>query len=153
MVDAISPDARGDISLKDDAQSNESIKWSLPRNGPYLPTPVVYRGFLYTLDNSGVVTCYQAISGKQVYRERIKGFGALSFVASPVAADGHIFATAEDGQVIVIKAGPKFESLHSNPTGESVLATPAMSKGMFLIRSQSHLIAVGTKEADNSTQH
>jgi outer membrane protein assembly factor BamB len=150
---AISPDARGDISLKDDALTSESIKWSLRRNGPYLPTPIVYRGFLYTLDNSGVVTCYEALSGKQVYRERIKGFGSLSFVASPVAADGNIFLTAEGGQVIVIKGGPKFETLHSNPTGESVLATPAMSQGMFLIRSQSHLISVGRKEVDNEIQH
>jgi outer membrane protein assembly factor BamB len=84
-------------------------------------------------------------TGRQLYRERIKGFGSISFVASLVAADGHIFATSEDGQVIVLKAGPTFEALHANPAGESVLSTPAIAANTFVIRGQEHLIAIRQK--------
>lgn len=139
---AISPDSRGDISLTEESTSSSAVKWALRRHGPYLPTPLVYRGFLYTLDNSGLLSCYEATTGRRVYRERIKGFGSISFVASPIAANGHIFAPAEDGQVIVIKAGPKFEVLHANPTGEPLLASPAIAQNMFFIRSKAHVIAI-----------
>lgn len=143
---AISMDARGDITLAENENASAGIRWSLPRHGPYLPTPLVYRGYLYTLQNSGIFSCYQASTGKQVYRERIKGFGSVSFVASPVAADGNIFVTSEDGQTIVIKAGPQFETLRANPLGESVLATPAIARDTFLIRGHDHLFAIRNKE-------
>ncbi len=142
---AVSMDARGDVTLGKDVLSSEGVRWAVPRYGPYLPTPLVYGGYLYTLQNSGIFSCFDAATGKQLYRERLKGFGSISFVASLVAADGHIFATSEDGQVIVLKAGPTFEALHANPTGESVLSTPAIAANTFVIRGQEHLIAIRQK--------
>lgn len=139
---AVSTAARGDVTLAKDATSSDAVRWAALRYGPYLPSPLVYGGYLYTLQNHGVLACYDAATGREMYRERIKGFGSISFVASLLAADGFLFATSEDGQVIVIKAGPKYEALHSNPTGESILSTPALAPGAFLIRGHSHLICI-----------
>lgn len=141
---AIKPSAHGDVSLKSGATKNESIEWSVKRGGPYMPTPIVYGDYLYCCANSGILSCYEAKTGKQVYRKRMKApGGALSFTASPIAADGNLFCTAEDGRVLVVEAGPKFKLVRTNTLGESVLATPAVSEGMMIFRGQNHVIAVG----------
>jgi hypothetical protein len=60
-----------------------------------------------------------------------------------VAADGRIYLASEDGEVQVVKAGPKYEMLASNPVGEVMMGTPAISKGVLLVRTMKHLVAVG----------
>ncbi|MEL7496940.1 MAG: PQQ-binding-like beta-propeller repeat protein [Planctomycetota bacterium] len=141
---AIRPTAQGDISLSDGDSTNDSIPWSVKRGGPYMPTPIVYGDYLYCCANNGIFSCYEAKTGKQMYRKRMKAKGGtLSFTASPIAADGHIYCTAEDGRVLVVKAGPKFSLVETNVLGESVLATPAVSEGLMIFRGQNHVIAVG----------
>src|SRR5688572_9853404 len=103
---AIKPGASGDISLKEGKDSNEFIAWSKQRGGPYMPTPVVYGDLLYTCSNQGVLTAYNAKTGERVYQERLGGTGG-AFTASPVASDGKIYLSSEDGDVFVVKAGPK----------------------------------------------
>src|SRR5262249_48206529 len=125
---AIRPGASGDISLKDGKTASDQIAWSTKRDGPYMPTPILYGEHLYTCSNNGVVTCYEAKTGKQVYRERLGG--SATYTASPVAADGRLYFTSEENGVAVIKAGPKFEKLSLNPVGEVCMATPAISDGM-----------------------
>jgi outer membrane protein assembly factor BamB len=140
---AVDVAARGDLTFAADAEAPAGLRWNILRHGPYLPTPIVYGGYLYTLQNSGILSCYEALNGRQVYRERLKGARSLSFVASLVAADGYLYAAAENGDVIVIKAGPQFEQVGVNPVGESVLATPAITTGLFIVRGQDHLFAFG----------
>ncbi len=143
---AIRPDARGDISLDDDTLTNASIPWSVKRGGPYMPSPVVYGDYLYCCGNNGILTCYVAETGELAYKERIKvSGGSLSFTASPVAADGHLYLTAEDGRVVVVKAGSEFEVVTVNQCGDSILATPAISEGVIYFRTQDSLIAIGEK--------
>ncbi len=141
---AIRPEARGDITLADNTTTNEFIPWSTKRGGPYMPSPIVYGDYLYCCSNSGILSCHDAKSGKQVYKKRMsaKG-GTLSFTGSPIAADGHLYCTSEDGRVLVVKAGPKYELVSTNSCGESVLTTPAISDGVIYLRTQSSLIAVG----------
>ncbi len=140
---AVRPSARGDITLAEGEESSEHIAWMKPRGGPYLPTPVVYGDYLYTCDNSGILTCYQATSGKQVYRKRMTAPGGrLSFSASVLAADGHLYFSSEDGRVLVVKAGPQYELVSVNQAGENVLATPAISEGVFYLRTQNRLVAL-----------
>jgi outer membrane protein assembly factor BamB len=139
---AVRPGARGDISLPEGKDQNDYIAWSKLRGGPYMPTPIVYDGRLYTCGNSGVIACYEAATGKEVYRERL---GGGSYTASPVAADGRIYFASEQGEVRVIKAGPKFELLAVNELGEYIMATPAISNGMLFVRSHHHLYALGNK--------
>jgi outer membrane protein assembly factor BamB/lysophospholipase L1-like esterase len=141
---AIFPGATGDISLKEDNAANDSIAWSTTRGGPYMPTPILNGDYLYTCANAGIVTCLEARTGKQVYRERLGGTGGYS--ASPVAADGRIYFTSEESGVRVVKAGPKFEMLAVNPMGDPCMATPAISDGMIFVRSQHYLFGIARKE-------
>ncbi len=141
---AIKPNANGDISLPSDGTNSEMIQWSVSRGGPYLPTPVIYGDYLYCCSNNGILTCYFATTGDVVYKQRLRAKGGtLSFTASPIAGDGHLFLTAEDGRVLVIKAGPEFQLEEVNQLGESILATPAVSRGAMFFRTQNSLIAVG----------
>jgi outer membrane protein assembly factor BamB len=64
--------------------------------------------------------------------------------ASPVAADGKIYLTSEDGDIIIIAAGREFRKLGSNSMGELVMATPALSDGVMFVRGQSTLFAIGS---------
>ncbi len=138
---AIKPGASGDLTLHDGNTSSDAVAWSIKRNGPYMPTPVLYGEHLYTCANNGLVTCYEAKTGKQVYRERLGG--SATYTASPVAADGRLYFSSEEHGVAVVKAGPKFEKLAVNPVGEVCMATPAISDGMIFVRGQHHLFAFG----------
>jgi len=108
-----------------------------------MPTPILYGDYFYTCSNSGVIGCYEAATGKEVYKERIGGAG--SYTASPVAADGRIYCTSEQGEVRVFKAGPKLEVLSVNKLDDYCMATPAISNGAVFFRTQHFLIAAGKK--------
>jgi outer membrane protein assembly factor BamB len=137
---ALRPGARGDISLPEGKSQSDYVAWSKLRGGPYMPTPILYGEHLYLCGNGGIVACYEAATGKEVYRERL---GGTSYTASPVAADGRLYFTAEQGDVRVVKAGPKFELLAVNEMGENCMATPAISAGLLFVRGQHHLFALG----------
>ena len=147
---SIDPNAEGDITLKDGELKNKFIDWSKKRGGPYMPCPIIYGDYLYTCQNSGVLACIDAKTGEQVYRRRMRApGGALSFVGSPVASDGHLYFPAEDGRVLVVKAGPEFELVSVNRVAEYILSTPAISDGMMFIRGQNHVFAFGTADKQN----
>ena len=79
-------------------------------------------------------------------QERLGGTGG-AFTASPVASDGKIYLSSEDGDVFVVKAGPKHELLAKNPVGEVLMATPAISDGLLIVRGINHVFAFGTASA------
>jgi outer membrane protein assembly factor BamB len=138
---AIKPGATGDITLKGDATTNEFIAWSTNRGGPYIPTPVIYGDLLYVLAINGVLAAYDVKTGQRVYQERVAGGG--SFSASPVAADGKLYLTSEDGDVFVVRAGPKYELLATNPMSQVIMATPAIANGVIFIRGLKDVFAIG----------
>jgi len=146
---AIKPDASGDMTPSKDKEKREeknaSIAWSKSSGGPYMPTPICYGDCLYTCSNQGVLTCYQATTGKRVYKTRIATGRSASFVGSPVAADGHLYFPAENGTIIVVKAGPVYEKIGENPVGEAVLSSPAISEGVFYVRGQENVFAFGKR--------
>ena len=139
---AIVPGSRGDLSLAEGQTSSPAIAWSKTGVGPYMPTPLIYGDYLYILANQGIFDCFELRTGKEIYRRRID-HGGGGFTASPVAADGKIYLTGEDGQIFVIKAGPTFETISVNDMGETLMATPAISQGLLYIRGRRHLVAVG----------
>ena len=140
---AIKLNATGDITLKDDAESNEFIAWSKKRGGPYMPTPIVYGDYLYTCANNGVVTAYNAKTGERIYQKRLGGEGSgYAFTASPIAADGKLYFTSEDGEIYVVKAGPEYEVLSVNKMNEVSMATPAISDKMIIIRTLGHVYGI-----------
>jgi outer membrane protein assembly factor BamB len=109
-----------------------------------MPTPLVYRGVLYVLANNGVFDAYDLQSGKELYRQRLPQVGT-GFSASPVAADGKIYLSNEDGEMLVIAAGPAFAHVATNPMGELLMATPALSEGVMIVRSSTAVSAIGTR--------
>jgi outer membrane protein assembly factor BamB len=140
---AIKPGASGDITLKKDQTSSESVAWSTPRGGPYIPTPVIYGDHLYVLAITGVLTSYDVRTGQRIYQQRV-GMGG-SFSASPVAADGKLYISSEDGDVYVVKAGPQYELLASNSIGEVLMASPAISDGTLFFRGLRNVFAIKQK--------
>jgi outer membrane protein assembly factor BamB len=143
---AIRPGAVGDISLKEGKTSNDFVAWSYQRGGTYMPTPLIYGDYFYTCANQGVLSCYNARTGERLYQQRIGDKGG-AYSASPVAADGKIYLSSEDGEVFVVKAGPKYELLATNPIGEVLMATPAISDGMIFVRGQHTLFAIADASA------
>jgi outer membrane protein assembly factor BamB len=134
--------ALGDITLPEGKTSSTFVAWNKNQRGSYMPTPLIYQGYLYVLGNAGVFDCYELATGKEVYRQRIPHQGS-GFSGSPVAADGKIYLPSEDGDIFIVKAGPEFAVLGTARMGEPLMATPALSEGLMFIRAQDHLFAVG----------
>jgi outer membrane protein assembly factor BamB len=138
---AVRLSARGDVSLKENQTGNEYIAWSYPKGGNYIPTPIVYAGYLYCGSDRGTLSCFESETGKLLYRERLSSTGA-ALSASPVATDGKLYFTAEKGDVYVVQAGPPFKLLAVNQMDETCMATPAISQGILYFRTRHHLVAV-----------
>jgi outer membrane protein assembly factor BamB len=138
---AIREGANGDISLRSNESSNAHVAWRLRRDGPFLSTPLAYRGLLYIVSPTGILNVFDVDSGERVYRRRIGDRGG-AYSSSPVAADGRIYVAGEDGDVFVLAAGPEYELLATNSMNEVCLATPAISEGQIFIRTRRHLFAL-----------
>lgn len=111
------------------------LVWKFLRSIPQLPSPLVYRGVLYMINEGGVLTTLDPATGKLHKQARLRG-EADKYYASPVAADGKIYITSHTGKVSVLKAGPGQELLAVNDVEEEVLATPALVDGRVLIRTK-----------------
>ncbi|HEX8149497.1 MAG TPA: PQQ-binding-like beta-propeller repeat protein [Pyrinomonadaceae bacterium] len=138
---AFRPGADGDISLKPGQQASAHLAWKSDKGSPYTTTPIVYGDLLYAVSDGGVLSAFEARTGRLVYQERLPS----SFSASPVAADGKLYFSSEDGDVYVVRAGPKFELLATNPVGEPLMATPAVTDGMLILRAHRHVYAVADR--------
>jgi outer membrane protein assembly factor BamB len=145
---AVRQGAKGTIAPGEDGTS-EWIAWSIPQGGAYMQTPLIDGEYLYSSRDNGVLSCFRAKTGELLYRERL-GSGSSGFSASPVAADGKVYFTSEDGQVHVVKAGPAFEVLAVNDLGEVTMATPAISDGVLYFRTRSSLVAIGASRRSGS---
>jgi outer membrane protein assembly factor BamB len=143
-VFAVKAGARGDLTLAKDATSNAQVAWSKTGRGSYMPTPLVYQGTVYVLGNNGVFDAYELETGKDIYRQRLPLVGS-GYSASPVAADGKIYLTNEDGEMLVIAAGPEFKHIATNSIGETAMATPALSDGVMYVRGASTLFAIARR--------
>jgi outer membrane protein assembly factor BamB len=121
-----------------------SIAWRHERGSPYTSTPLVHDGLLYVLTDNGILSAYQVSDGVRVYQQRVTREGA-SFSASPVAAGGRLYFASEDGKVYVVRAGRTFELLATNEMDEACMATPAPSGNLLLVRTRTHLYALGAR--------
>ena len=121
-----------------------AIAWRHENGSPYTPTPIVYEGLLYVLRDNGVVTAYDVKDGARVYQQRIAN-GTGGFSASPVAADGKLYFTSEDGDIFVVRAGRTFELIGRNSMKQVCMATPAISGDMLLVRTRSMLYGIGSQ--------
>ncbi len=142
---AVRPGGRGDISLAAGEASNESVVWSKKRGGVYIPTPLVYRGIYYAMQMNGRLSAYDAVTGEEIYRQRVGRGG--SFSGSGIAADGRLYFTTETGTTYVVRAGRTYELLAENELDEVVMTSAAVSDGLLLIRGLQHLYALGDPSA------
>ena len=136
--------ARGDLTLPEGQSQSASVVWSRTGRGSYMPTPLVYQGLLYVLANNGLLDAYDLRTGEEVYRQRLPLVGS-GFSASPVASDGKLYLSNEDGEMLVVAAGKSFSHVATNSMGELLMATPALSDGVMYVRSAQSLFAVGRK--------
>ncbi len=143
-VYAIQPNATGDLTPSDDEPQNTGLAWWQPRDGSYMPTPLVKGKRLYTCNDNGRLTVQDAMTGELIYRQRI-GTASHTYSASAVAAGGHIYFVSEQGEVTVIEEGDVFKKLASNELGAVVMATPAISGDRLLIRTVRNLYCLARK--------
>lgn len=120
------------------------LAWKFQRSIPQLPSPLVYRGVLYMINEGGVLTTLDAATGKLHKQARLRG-EADRYYASPVAADGKVYIASHTGTVSVLRAGPEQELLAVNQVEEEILATPALVDGRVLIRTKEAVYCYGGK--------
>ncbi|MFO0924160.1 MAG: PQQ-binding-like beta-propeller repeat protein [Pirellulales bacterium] len=141
---SLSHAARGNLKMPEDRKATAPFHWAIMRGGPYMPTPIIYKGKLYICDDGGILSVHSVDDGKRILRKRVRNAEATSFTASPVAGDGHLFVTAENGTTFVVPLEGECNIVAENSLGESVLATPAIAGGKIIIRGEHHLYAIGT---------
>lgn len=129
-------EAAGDIT------GSGAVAWSLDRDTPYVPSPLLHGGVLYfTKGNNGILSAYDALSGRQHYGpERLPGI--RSVYASPVAAGGRVYLPSRDGTTVVIAAGPAFEVLAVNLLDDGFDASPAAVDGELYLRGRQYLYCI-----------
>jgi outer membrane protein assembly factor BamB len=123
-----------------DITDTAAIMWKYDKGTAYVPSPILYGNYVYLMTDAGVLTCLEVQTGKVLYESRVPV--PASFKASPVAFEGKILLTSEDGDTFVITAGPKFEVVGTNSLGEPVFASPAISRGRIFIRGEKNLYCI-----------
>ncbi|HZK82832.1 MAG TPA: PQQ-binding-like beta-propeller repeat protein [Humisphaera sp.] len=115
--------------------------WVSKKPGPVEPSLLYYRGLLYVWMDNGILTCMDGKTGAEQYRQRLGG----TCNASPIASDGHIYVSDNDGKTFVVRAGTKFDLAETNDLGERITASPAISQNWLIYRTDSHLYCIGTR--------
>ena len=144
---AIRPGGSGDVTLGEGETANKTITWSRPDIAPYNPSTLVHEGLLYVLTDRGIMSCFDAKTGDEVYvRERLPEGRAFS--ASPWAINDRIFCASEYGDTFVVKAGREFEILHVNRLTENdmIMASPAIAGGRLILRSSRGVFCITKPE-------
>ncbi|MBI3838862.1 MAG: PQQ-binding-like beta-propeller repeat protein [Planctomycetia bacterium] len=108
---------------------------------PYVPS-LVAKGFLVFLwGDRGVVACIDGRSGQILWRERVGG----NYSSSPVQVAGRVYCVSTEGEVVAVAAADQYKLLGRSSLGEPSRATPAIAAGRMILRTESHLFAVGQK--------
>jgi outer membrane protein assembly factor BamB/mono/diheme cytochrome c family protein len=139
-------DARGNID------GTPAVAWSMARDTPYVPSPVVYDNVLYFLKtNSGILSAFDARTGMPHYQvQRVDGLGEV--FASPVAAAGRVYLTGRDGTTIVVRHGTTYEALARNSLDDGFDASPALVDGEILMRGYRYLYSIAEGAAPKAAQ-
>lgn len=133
---AIRPGGSGDVT-------ETHVAWTSPKGSPFIPSGVVVDGVLYLVnDIQSIMTAHDVKTGEVLYQGRLGEAKKEGFSASPIANDGKVFFTNDDGETFVLRAGREFNLLHVNSLGEQTLASPALVDGTWYFRTASSLIAI-----------
>ena len=125
-----------------DVADGERIAWEYAKGTGYVLSNILYGDYLYLLTDNGIVTCLDPKTGEVNYEGGRVPVPAR-FMGSPVAFDGFVALTSEDGDTYMLKAGPKHEIVATNTVDEPVYSSPAIANGRIYIRGETHLFAIG----------
>lgn len=124
----------------------QAVEFEIPKGLPYVPSPLVIGDHMYLLGDGGILRCVEFKTGKVLYEERVEGVkGSAKFFSSPVAGDGKIFCASQQGDLIVIKAGPKFEKLGASTLDGPINSVPAIGDKRLYVRTANSLYCIGAK--------
>ena len=118
---AIRPGGRGEVT-------ESHTLWRTPTGASYVPSILYYDGLLYMTSDAGILTCADASTGEQVWRQRLRGV----FFASPAGADGKVYFVSETGETIVVRAGREPHILARNNLRERLDRIPCNIKRTHL---------------------
>lgn len=136
---AVRPGGTGEVTAS-------HVAWTQTRGLPYVPSPLCYDGRVYVVKNGGMLSCFEARTGRTLFlEERIGAMG--DYYASPVAAGGQVCVISQQGVAVVLRAGDTLDVVAKNPLGEQVLATPAIVGGRLYVRTVKNLCAFGMPES------
>lgn len=130
---------------KGDLTGSESIRWTLDRDTPYVPSPLLYDNVLYILKtNNGLLSAFDAPTGKPFYQvQRLEK--APNVFSSPVGATGRVYIAGRDGTTVVLKHGPQFEILAENALDDGFDASPALVDDTIYLRGTRYLYAIAER--------
>jgi outer membrane protein assembly factor BamB len=128
---AVRTDGTGDVT-------DTHVAWKTSKQVPRMPSPLLVEGLLYMPNEGGNLTCLEAMTGKEVWKQKLEGH----FSASPIFAGGRIYNCNEEGKTIVVKAGRDFEILAENTLDSGLMASPAASDKALYLRTKTHLYRV-----------
>jgi outer membrane protein assembly factor BamB len=138
---AIRPGKAGevfDVRAAEPASTQLQVAWKTKLNVPKKPSPLLLGDLLCAIDDNGVATCWETVTGKVVWSERIGGH----YSASPLAAAGRIYLLSEEGKTTVLATGREFKKLAENQLGDGFMASPAVSGNVLFLRSRTLLYRV-----------
>jgi outer membrane protein assembly factor BamB len=118
------------------------VAWEYARGTGYVISNIMYGDYLYLFTDNGVVTCLDPKTGEVKY-EGGRVPKPARFMGSPIAFNGYIAMTSEDGDTYMLKAGPRHEIARTNSIDEPVYASPAIANGRIYLRGEKHLFAIG----------
>ena len=130
---AITPGGKGDVNAT-------KTVWKIATGAPYCSSLLYYDKAIYMATDVGVLTAVSAATGERIWQERVEGV----FSASPVAGGGHVYFVSENGDTVVVKAGPTPRIVGRNALGDRAVASPAISNGQIFVRTDRHVFAIGT---------
>jgi outer membrane protein assembly factor BamB len=129
-------DAKGNID------GTSAVVWTLDRDTPYVPSPVLTDGILYFLKtNSGILSAFDAKSGKPHFQNQ-RLDGVPNVFASPVAARGRVYFPGREGTTLVIRSGPTFSVLAKNTLDDGFDASPALVDNEIFLRGTKSLYCI-----------
>lgn len=129
---AVRPDGTGDVS-------DTHVAWRTTRAPPRLPSPVIVDDWLFTLSDNGFVVCWEAKTGRELWKERLPG----DYAASMLASGDRIYCCNSEGKTTVFRAANKFERLAENRLDDGCLASPAVAGKALILRTKTHLYRIG----------
>jgi outer membrane protein assembly factor BamB len=129
------------VAVRPTSDGKAEEVWRVEKGVPHMPTPIVYGDYIFIITEKGFASCLEAKTGRDVWQHRLDN----EFCASPVCANGVIYAPADDGEVVVLKAAPVFSVLSRSPLGDRNPSTPAIAGNRMIFRTEQNLMALKAK--------